>query len=433
MRRVRPHIFTILLILTTLVTVWTSSNINWGKDRWTRIIKVDGNGYYAYLPAIFIYHDLNFGFFEDIASREGYENMKYEYRYDHNGHIVNKYFAGTALAQFPFFLTAHFYYWLTGQSMDGYSRLYLIAINLASIFYLVVSLIFLNKILSLYGISEVNKALALTATVFGTNLFYYTVYEPSMSHVYSLAFVTMFFYFTLKYFREFHSKYLIIAALLLGMTVLIRPINILVLSAVPFLSGDWKTLRKSLHHKIIYGKTTILALVIFIIPLLLQALIYYLQTGRPWVYSYGEERFYFDQPNIIKMLFSYRKGMFIYAPVLFVSLGGLYFLFKRKVSLVFFWLSSFLLITYVLSCWHQWYYGGSFGSRVFIEYYALFAILLGALLQGIKRRGPRIALNSLLIILTAYSIIQTYQYYAGIIHWSEMDRELYWEVFLKFK
>lgn len=29
---------------------------------WDRMISSDGKGYYAYLPAVFIYHDLNFGF-----------------------------------------------------------------------------------------------------------------------------------------------------------------------------------------------------------------------------------------------------------------------------------------------------------------------------------------------------------------------------------
>jgi len=81
---------------------------------------VDGNGYYAYLPAIFIYHDLHFGFFDKIAEQEGYQNMKYDYRYEYRGHTVNKYFAGTALAQLPFFLTAYFYEHYTGDKEKAF-------------------------------------------------------------------------------------------------------------------------------------------------------------------------------------------------------------------------------------------------------------------------------------------------------------------------
>ena len=127
----RRNIILLTVIFISIVTVWTSSNINWGKGRWTRIIKVDGNGYYAYLPAIFIYKDLHFGFFEKIADQKGYQNMAYDYRYDYEGHVLDKYFAGTALAQLPFFLSAHFLSWLTGEPMDGYSVYYLVFINLA--------------------------------------------------------------------------------------------------------------------------------------------------------------------------------------------------------------------------------------------------------------------------------------------------------------
>ena len=52
---------TVLIIM--LIMVLVSSNLNWRKDNWKSIIEVDGKGYYAYLPAIFIYNDLNFGFF----------------------------------------------------------------------------------------------------------------------------------------------------------------------------------------------------------------------------------------------------------------------------------------------------------------------------------------------------------------------------------
>ncbi|HEX7413098.1 MAG TPA: hypothetical protein VF411_03550, partial [Bacteroidia bacterium] len=41
-----------------------------GKS-YTHCIDGDGKGYYAYLPAAFIYHDLTFSFFEKDAARFG--------------------------------------------------------------------------------------------------------------------------------------------------------------------------------------------------------------------------------------------------------------------------------------------------------------------------------------------------------------------------
>ena len=284
---------------------------------------MDGNGYYAYLPAFFIYHDLHFGFFDEIASREGYENMAFEYRYDYEGNIINKYYAGTAIAQAPFFLAAHLLSFIMGEPMDGYSLYYLVFINIASLFYLMASLILINKILHLYKIQPLNRAISLVTLVFGTNLFYYSVYEPSMSHVYSLAFVSLFVYSIVSYFHSYENKYIFISALSLGIIALIRPANVLVVTAIPFLAGDWQTLKRGAAHIITRPASILFSLLLLLIPILTQFVIYKIQTGHFWVYSYGEERFYFNQPHIIKMLFSYRKGLFIYTPLWFFSLGGL--------------------------------------------------------------------------------------------------------------
>jgi hypothetical protein len=429
----RRHIVAYTILLIMITAIWASSNLNWGSGRSTRIIKVDGNGYYAYLPAIFIYHDLEFGFFDEIASKEGYQNMGYDYRYQVDGKVVNKYFAGTALAQLPFFLAAHFICWLTGQPMDGYSALYLIFINIASLFYLLLSCIYINKILEIYKVSDLNRLIVLVATVFGTNLFYYSVYEPSMSHIYSLGFISLFIYTTLRYYQSFQPKFLLLSALILGIIILIRPVNLLILASVPFLAGDLDNLKKVIFVASSQWRYLLFAIIILIVPLLLQAAIYKIQTGSFWVYSYGDERFYFSNPHMLEILFSYRKGLFVYTPLWFVSLAGLYFIWKKSASLAAFWTIFFLILTYVLSCWHQWFYGGSFGSRAYIEYYALFSILLGVFLENVTSKLTRPILISVITILIVISVIQTYQYYAGIIHWSDMNRELYWEVFLRFK
>jgi len=56
--------FALLIIAAILVIV--SLNINSGKDYSSGMIMSDGKGYYAWLPAIFIYHDLHFHFFDQI-------------------------------------------------------------------------------------------------------------------------------------------------------------------------------------------------------------------------------------------------------------------------------------------------------------------------------------------------------------------------------
>jgi len=104
--------------------------------------------------------------------------------------------------------------------------------------------------------------------------------------------------------------------------------------------------------------------------------------------------------------------------------------FQRKYYLASTWLLFFLLITYLFSSWHSWDYGASYGSRVYIDYYSIFFILFAILLNESSAVLKTIIL--LFSILTIpVNLIQSYQYKAYILHWTDMNKEKYWEVFLK--
>ena len=422
--------YAILIISVILVVV--SLNINSGKDYRSGMIMSDGKGYYAYLPAIFIYHDLHFGFFDTIEKSTYYsEHHFYDYRYTLEGNVIDKYYAGTALAMLPFFGLGHLIAGATGQPQDGYSSWYTTCINLAAMIYLAIGLLFLARLLQSYAVRRSYITLVLVAMVFGTNIFYYTVVEFAMSHIYSFAFITMFLYSARKYMKEKREKELICSGLLLGMITLIRPVNILIILAVPFLAGSWFDLKNVIRSLWINRKGLLTAVLGFLAVFSIQMIIYRIQTGHLWVYSYGDERFTFLHPHMLSILFSYKKGLFLYTPLLLISLSGFYFLWKKN-RFSTWWLTGFLLLlTYVLSAWWMWYYGGSFSSRVYIEYFSIFAILLGLTLEGFSGLLPRRIYISLIILLTLVCQIQTYQYRYYFIHWSEMNKEKYWEVFMR--
>ena len=128
-------------------------------------------------------------------------------------------------------------------------------------------------------------------------------------------------------------------------------------------------------------------------------------------------------------LFSYKKGFFLYTPICMVALLG--FLHTLRNKFMFLSLFAFLLITiYVLSSWHNWYYGGSFSSRVMVEYLPYFAILLGLLIKGISKSWRKMLLLFTLSTLLVINQVQTLQYRYYVIHWSEMNKDTYWDVFL---
>lgn len=422
----------IAIFIITLVLTLVSSNINWGRTYWKSILEADAKGYYAYLPAVFIYHDLNFGFFDQIEKETYYNpNTFYDYRSGSNGKTIDKYYCGTAVAEAPFFLIAHGLTLMTGNPADGYSKLYPIFINIAAIFYLMIGLFFLNALLKGFGISERNRISTLIAAVFGTNLFYYTIGECGMSHVYSFAFVSMLGFYARRYFSTFDTKHLPVLALVLGMITLIRPINILVVLFLPFLANGFPNFL--LGFKNLFKKPIILAssLILFSAIVSVQMAIYKISTGSFFLYSYLDEGFNFSNPQIWNMLFSYQKGLFLYTPIYLISLVGLIHLFKQSRTQAMLWLVPFFAITYIFSSWWNWYYGGSFSSRVFVEFIPLFMILLAIALENIKIKWQKITFTSTIILLILMCQIQTYQYRYNVIHWSEMNSEKYWEVFLR--
>jgi hypothetical protein len=409
-----------------------SSNINWGGERWKNILESDAKGYYAYLPAVFIYNDLNFSFFDEIEKEKYYnENLFYDYRAFVNGSYISKYYAGTALVQLPFFLFAHGLSFATNTDPDGYSKFYMVSVNLAALFWLVVGLIFLNRNLKSYQISDKIRALILLTTVFGTNLFYYSIGEPGMSHVYSFAFISIFIYYARQYFSTFRPVNILILALLLGFIVLIRPVNGLILFSCPLVAGSKDVFYQGIQRIFKPMKFLIAGTFIFLGIISIQLIYYKLATGSFFIYSYLGEGFNFLNPHFFEILFSFKKGLFVYTPIYLLSLLGCIYLWKNERFMFWSWLTFFLLITYVFSSWSNWWYGGSFSSRVFVEYLPIFMLLLAFTLQNAKNKIHQKSLVAVVFILIAVCQIQTFQYRYNQIHWSDMDRAKYFEVFMR--
>ncbi len=229
MNFLKKHSTSVLLIFISIILVFSAANVKWGGDRWHSLIRDDGKGYYSHLPAIFIYQDLNFDFYDEIENgKYHYPKLAYDYRENYKGNTINKYYSGTALAELPFFLIAHVLSTPLGYENDGYSKIYYIFISIGALFYMVLGLFLLKEILLLYKINRVNINIVLLSIAFGTHLFYYAVFEPCMSHIYSFVFINAFVLFSKRYFINRGYTNLIIAATLLGIITLIRPVNILV-------------------------------------------------------------------------------------------------------------------------------------------------------------------------------------------------------------
>lgn len=425
-----PALFSVVLIMISMLGI--TSNINWGGNNWKTVLESDAKGYYAYLPAVFIYNDPNFGFFDEIEKNIYFdENLFYDYRAFVDSRYISKYYIGTAVVQMPLFLAAHLYAKMSGITADGYSKPYMIAISLSALLCLFTGLFFMNKTFRYFEVSSQIRALILFVAVFGTNLFYYTISEPGMSHIYSFALISSFFYVLVRYFEDLKASRLLILAFLFGLIILVRPVNGLILLALPIAAGNYERLKSGIlvmfrNLRVLSGSVAIVLAILSI-----QLLFYKLSTGNCLVYSYIGEGFDFTDPHFFKILFSFKKGLFLYTPVYFLAFLGSIYLWKPERFRFFAWICFFIVITWVFSSWSNWWYGGSFSSRVYIEYLPVFMFVLAlALIKAVNFKVRR-ALVVILLMLVVICQIQTYQYRYNHIHWSDMDKQKYFEVFLR--
>jgi hypothetical protein len=414
-------------------------------ETWDRPINSDGKGYYAYLPAFFIYHDLSYKFVES------YEGKYYppdrsvfkEFRTKVDGKTINKCFPGLAILWLPFFLMAHLLSFLFGFATDGYSLLYQYSISVAALFYLWLGCRFLMKLLMSAGASVLNASLITFIIAFGTNIVYYTLAENSMSHVYSFFLVTLFLYSVYRYFQEKQGKYFILSCFLMGIIILVRPTNGMILLLVPLMA--WlanPSLRNpsliilrpisGIQHPASSIRYKAYGILVFFILLSLPLLLWHHTTGHWFVYQYGNERFHFLHPHFFGILFSFNRGWFVYTPVALVAMLGLWGLYKENKN-IFLWTSAFLVIfIYVCSCWWMWYYASKCGQRIFVDLYAFVGILLFFLFRSLqKAMTGRTLLVSILLLFTGLNLLQTYQHSILVFPGVDINREIYLDSFCR--
>ncbi|MEI7661324.1 MAG: hypothetical protein WCK34_03970, partial [Bacteroidota bacterium] len=265
----------------------------------------------------------------------------------------------------------------------------------------------------------------------GTNLFYYSLWQPTMSHLYSFFLINGFLWISLESLRNWNAGRAFTMGILLGLILLTRPTNIIVIMLIPFLAGDRTTLRCFLSDLRAKPKAALVFSITFAALCAIQAAAWYVQTGRLLLWSYGHEGFHLASPAIYSVLFSFRKGLFIYTPLVLVSLTGLILLFLKN-KMQFFTISGFLIVaTWIIAGWWNWYYGDGFGLRAFVDYYGVFAILLALVMNMFHTRAGIAAMLAMLIPFVVLNLVQTWQYTHRVIQPNSMNLEKYRYVLMR--
>ncbi|HXC04155.1 MAG TPA: hypothetical protein VNZ86_05340 [Bacteroidia bacterium] len=426
-RRLTPwHGF---LIFTLLFVQFGSKPFNHWKERGSPFLD-DAEQYYAYLPATFIHHHADFDY------ENGYWGVK-----GPNGKKVPRFTMGVALMELPFFLAGHAAARIFNYPLTGYSLPYSIALCWAAVFYVLLGMYGLYKALCRFFHPRA-VVLTLFLLLYATNLLYYTVSFPLMAHAFSFGLFGIFIYAILRCWKDHHIPSLFTAAATGGMIVLVRsPDTLLLLVPLFFGIHNREAFRNWWSFLIRNGRYTVTALALFLALCLLQPLYWHWISGAWFVNTYGDEGFFFADPQLFNFLFSYRKGLIPYTPLMVLAFIGFGVLYRKNKEL--FWpLLVFTCVNlYLLSCWWDWSFGGSLGNRALIQSFAVMAFPLAALIHALYTRfvtsRSRTVTTGLLlgmsVLFCAFNFSLIHKYKAGLIHWSNMSREAYWMMMPKWK
>lgn len=416
-------------ILIIFLLIFIISNYIGNVDK---TINADAVGYYDYLPSIFIHHDLVRYKTNQQLSPEKFERINsLDVYLDYKDSKINRYLCGTAILESPFFFFTYFTQEKSQDINDGYQTPYHHAIFYAAVFYLLLTIFFFKKLLQLYKCSRGTIILAQLMLVLGTSVTNYVNFDAGFSHIYSLFAITTFIYLVKKYFENRKFAYYLLACAFLGLIILIRPVNGIIIFFIPFLAGSFGKLKEEFVFLFKNITKTVSGIVLVLAIMAIQSLLWYLQTGNILLNTYQDIGFNFLKPEWVNVLVSYRKGLFVYTPILLFAFPALIWLaVKGRYYEIFTWLALFAIATYVISSWNCWYYGASFGLRAYIDFYSIFFILFALMYDRISR-WFKIAFIIPATFLIYLNIVQTYQYKEYILGWGQMDKQKFWTIFLK--
>lgn len=397
-------------------------------------VRADAFSYFVYLPAWFIHGDPSL----DAVARDccGGEFPEFTaiIRWPGTGRWVNAHPIGVAVMQAPAFLAAHALTRWSNLSPDGFSLYYQHAAGLSGLGWTVAGLFVLRALLRRHFTEGVTAA-TLAALLLGTNLYHYATFDSAYSHAYSFFLFASLLLLT----ERWHERPSPTRALLLGLTagliVLVRHPNALFLLVFALYGLDSPgaaratVARLRTHWRHLLAMAAVGAAVVA--P---QLAIYYAATGKAVISSYGALGFNFASPHLAGVLIGVSKGFFFWSPLMLCAAVGLLRLRGSSRGFLPGGLSFLAINTYLIASWWDWQFGASFGHRGFVDALPLFSLGLAAFFTWARHSTTRTRIVSVVALaLVALSMVQTLQYWNGILPIADTTWDQYRQLFLRVR
>ena len=376
-------------------------------------IRSDGLGYYVYLPAALLHHELTMERTADRSFGGDPTNIPGVRRTPPYDRPLNQFGIGEAVMIAPFFGVGHLTALIAGSPRDGFSWPYQATATCAGFVYALLGLVVLASVLRRW-FGRGTVVLTLLATTFGTNLFHYATYDSLFSHAFSFALVAVIVRLTIAVADL--PRVLPTAALgaSIGLLTLVRPTNldILVFCAL-YGVCQMRDLRRRLYAFARRIDLVAIGCGVFLLVAIPQVAYWHAITGNLIANGYVDERLDLLRPHVFEILFSVRKGLFFWTPLLLLAVAGVPFL-RRLAPPLFIATVAYLLVhTWIVASWSTWWYGGSFGMRPFVDALPVLALGLAALFSAAESVRAR------RLVLVGAAVTSLLAVHAMIAYWTK--------------
>jgi hypothetical protein len=386
-------------------------------------LRDDAQGYYLYLPAIWLYH--NFGLTDPRLAHPPWA-FHYFAATGHNGDI---YQFGVALLCSPLFLLAHYTAVAFGVDPQGYSTPEQLAAITTAVVMLCVGAWCLRRSLDRGYPAPVVMG-AIVCVVFGSSVFDYAAMDSLYSHIFAFGLVCA-LPLVSEAWRDAPGslRRAALVGLVGGLLMLVRLSDSIFLMLpflyVAFAEGDPRSGLLQLWAR----RAQVLTILLVAFAVYLPQLLFFHYSAGFWTTNlYLGVHFSSLQPKVLESLFSFDPhGYLPYAPVLVLAVPGFVVMAKNRDPWTYPLLTAWLVNLYVVTSWPNWSYGSGFGLRPFVDSTGLLALPLAALFGSVR---GRLQLATLLLswLLVMTTVVQMIHYWRGLIPWTGIDPVNYFRV-----
>jgi hypothetical protein len=401
-------------------------------------IRSDGLSYYVYLPAVLLDHDVTMVRTADRSFGGKPTNISdIDWTRNTSGKRVplDPHGVGVAVLMLPFFAAGDLLAVVANEPRNGFSWPYQAADDASGLTYVLLGLALTAAVLRRW-FARRTVIVTILAITFGAAVFEYATYDASYSHGYSFFLVALAMRLTLSVWDRPRLSAAAALGATLGLVGLVRPTNLVLLLfcglvGIERLADIPRRARSLLQH----ADLVAVGASVLVLTLLPQFLYLYLVTGSPFANPYratpGAHLNPLD-PHVFDVLFSVRKGLFFWTPLLVIAVAGLPRLRQSAPPLFAPAVLYLVITTWIVSSWATWWYGGSFGMRALIDAMPVFALGLAALYETTRGAAAFRGLNLAIGLTTLLAIHGMLTYWLKAIPYDQTTFSEYLHSFLHY-